>query len=149
MRELRAACSSRIVAASSGPIRSGRLGTPAQASAARAPRLAELFHGHDLILLYAPAHELARSFQGSGLDVDVVPVLYAGDPEWRGNLVSQEDGSFLETSIPLHLEFTRKRKRKQETHFAQVVRLVKFWARRMKQEAARPPADTGPRKPTP
>ncbi|MCK6431671.1 MAG: nucleotidyltransferase [Burkholderiaceae bacterium] len=79
-------------------------------------------------------YSVTVSFQGSGLDVDVVPVLYAGDPEWRGNLVSQEDGSLLETSIPLHLEFTRKRKRKQETHFAQVVRLVKFWARRMKQE---------------
>ena len=79
-------------------------------------------------------YSVTVSFQGSGLDVDVVPVLYAGDPEWRGNLVSQEDGSFLETSIPLHLEFTRKRKRKQEAHFAQVVRLVKFWARRMKQE---------------
>lgn len=79
-------------------------------------------------------YSVTVSFQGSGLDVDVVPVLYAGDPEWRGNLVSQEDGSFLETSIPLHLEFTRKRKRKQETHFAQVVRLVKFWARRTKQE---------------
>jgi predicted nucleotidyltransferase len=79
-------------------------------------------------------YSVTVSFQGSGLDVDVVPVLYAGDPEWRGNLVSQEDGSFLETSIPLHLEFTRKRKRKRETHFAQVVRLVKFWARRMKQE---------------
>ena len=79
-------------------------------------------------------YSVTVSFQGSGLDVDVVPVLYAGDPEWRGDLVSQDDGSFLETSIPLHLEFTRKRKRKQETHFAQVVRLVKFWARRMKQE---------------
>ena len=55
-------------------------------------------------------YSVTVSFQGSGLDVDVVPVLYAGDPEWRGNLVSQEDGSFLETSIPLHLEFTRKRK---------------------------------------
>lgn len=79
-------------------------------------------------------YSVTVSFQGSGLDVDVVPVLYAGDPQWRGNLVSQEDGSFLETSIPLHLEFARKRKRNQETHFAQVVRLVKFWARRMKQE---------------
>jgi hypothetical protein len=79
-------------------------------------------------------YSVTVSFQSSGLDVDVVPVLYAGDPEWRGNLVSQEDGSFLETSIPLHLEFMRKRKRKQEAHFAQVVRLVKFWARRMKQE---------------
>jgi hypothetical protein len=33
-----------------------------------------------------------------------------------------------------HLEFAAKRKRAQEKHFAQVVRLVKFWARRMKQE---------------
>lgn len=74
------------------------------------------------------------SFRGSGLDVDIVPILYDGDPQWYGNLVSQDDGSFLETSIPLHLEFTRKRKNAQETHFAQVVRLVKFWARKMKQE---------------
>ena len=55
-------------------------------------------------------------------------------PEWRGNLISQDDGSFLETSIPLHLEFIRKRKTAQPAHFAQVVRLIKFWARRVKQE---------------
>jgi hypothetical protein len=42
-------------------------GTPAQASAERTRRLAELFNGYELILLYAPAHELARSFQGSSL----------------------------------------------------------------------------------
>ena len=75
-------------------------------------------------------------FRGSGLNVDVVPILYEGDPQWYGNLVSQDDGSFLETSIPLHLEFARKRKKAQETHFAQVVRLVKFWARNMKREKA-------------
>jgi len=74
------------------------------------------------------------SFRGTGLDVDVVPILYSGDPQWYGNLVSQEDGSLLETSIPLHLEFTRKRKKAQEAHFSQVVRLVKFWARNMKRE---------------
>ncbi|MFH1872631.1 MAG: CBASS oligonucleotide cyclase [Pseudomonadota bacterium] len=79
-------------------------------------------------------YSVTVSFRGTGLDVDVVPVLYAGLPDWRGNLVSQDDGSFLETSIPLHLEFARKRKQAQQTHFAQVVRLVKFWARRMKQE---------------
>lgn len=79
-------------------------------------------------------YSVTVSFQGSGLDVDVVPILYNGDPEWRGDLVSQEDGSLLETSIPLHLEFTRKRKQANETHFAQVVRLAKFWARIMKQE---------------
>lgn len=66
--------------------------------------------------------------------MDIVPILYDGDPQWYGNLVSQEDGSFLKTSIPLHLNFAAKRKRAQEKHFAQVVRLAKFWARRMKQE---------------
>jgi len=76
------------------------------------------------------------SFRGSGLDVDVVPILYSGDPDWYGNLVSQEDGSFLETCIPRHLEFIRTRKQKQETHFAQVIRLVKFWVKKMKTENA-------------
>jgi hypothetical protein len=79
-------------------------------------------------------YSVTVSFRGTGLDVDVVPILYNGDPSWYGNLVSQDDGSFLKTSIPLHLEFTAKRKRAQEHDFAQVVRLVKFWARRMKQE---------------
>jgi tRNA nucleotidyltransferase (CCA-adding enzyme) len=74
------------------------------------------------------------SFRGTGLDVDVVPILYNGDPEWRGNLVSQDDGSFLETSVPLHLEFTRKRKDAQDTHFAQTVRLIKCWAQKVKRE---------------
>src|SRR6478736_235548 len=43
------------------------------------------------------------SFRGSGLDVDVVPILYKGHPQWYGNLVSQDDGHLLKTSIPLHL----------------------------------------------
>ncbi|XWW48525.1 nucleotidyltransferase (plasmid) [Fibrella sp. USSR17] len=74
------------------------------------------------------------SFRGSGLDVDVVPILYNGDPQWYGDLISQEDGSFLKTSIPLHLEFTRKRKQANEKHFAQVARLLKFWTRLQKRE---------------
>jgi hypothetical protein len=78
-------------------------------------------------------YSVTVSFRGTGLDVDVVPILYDDDPQWYGNLVSQDDGSFLKTSIPLHLEFTRKRKSAQETHFAQVVRLVKFWVRTVKQ----------------
>ncbi|ABM95327.1 CBASS oligonucleotide cyclase [Methylibium petroleiphilum] len=79
-------------------------------------------------------YSVTVNFRGTGLNVDVVPVLYAGLPDWRGNLISQDDGSFLETSIPLHLECARKRKQAQPTHFAQVVRLIKYWARRMKQE---------------
>ncbi len=79
-------------------------------------------------------YSVTVSFRGTGLDVDVVPILYDEDPDWYGKLVSQEDGSFLETSIPLHLEFTGKRKKAQEQHFAQVVRLVKFWAGTIKSE---------------
>ena len=79
-------------------------------------------------------YSVSVSFRGSGLDVDVVPILYYGDSKWYGNLVSQDDGSFLETSIPLHLDFANERKKKQEVHYAQVVRLIKFWVRKIKQE---------------
>lgn len=79
-------------------------------------------------------YSVTVSFKGTGLDVDVVPILYDGDKEWYGNLVSQEDGSFLKTNIPYHLEFIRKRKAAQENHFAQVARLLKFWTRKLKNE---------------
>ncbi|WP_454659084.1 CBASS oligonucleotide cyclase [Bosea beijingensis] len=99
-----------------------------------AERLRKAFPNFSPDQVQPQTYSVTVSFRGSGLDVDVVPILYDGDPNWYGNLVSQDDGSFLKTSIPLHLDFTRKRKQAQEKHFAQVVRLVKFWARRMKQE---------------
>lgn len=74
------------------------------------------------------------SFKGTGLDVDIVPILYYGDEKWYGNLISQDDGSFLKTSIPLHLDFIKKRKQANEHHFSQVIRLIKFWARKEKRE---------------
>lgn len=79
-------------------------------------------------------YSVTISFRGTGLDVDVVPILYYGDPDWHGNLINQSDGSFLKTCIPRHLEFIRKRKAENQTHFAQVVRLVKYWKNHMKQE---------------
>ena len=79
-------------------------------------------------------YSVTVSFRGSGLDVDVVPILYDDDPNWYGNLVSQDDGSFLETNISLHLEFMSKRKKAQEGHFSQVARLLKFWVKNVKQE---------------
>jgi len=99
-----------------------------------AERLRKAFPNFSPDQVQPQTYSVTVSFRGSGLDVDVVPILYDGDPQWYGNLVSQDDGSFLKTSIPLHLDFTRKRKNTQETHFAQVVRLVKFWARNMKRE---------------
>lgn len=99
-----------------------------------AERLRKAFPNFSPDQVQPQTYSVTVSFRGSGLDVDVVPILYNGDPHWYGNLVSQDDGSFLETSIPLHLEFAGKRKKAQVKHFAQVIRLVKFWARRQKQE---------------
>lgn len=79
-------------------------------------------------------YSVTVAFAVSGLNVDIVPILYDGDPQWRGHLVSQETGERLLTSIPMHLEFIRKRKKSNEKHFAQLVRLLKFWASLRKQE---------------
>ena len=73
-------------------------------------------------------------FRGSDLDVDVVPVLYEGDENDYGYLVDKFTGARLLTSVPRHLEFIRKRKAANQTHFAQVVRLIKWWANQRKAE---------------
>lgn len=99
-----------------------------------AERLRKAFPNFQPDQVQPQTYSVTVSFRGSGLDVDVVPILYDGDPDWYGELVSQEDGSFLRTNIPRHLEFIRERKKAHETHFAQVVRLVKFWVRHMKRE---------------
>ncbi len=99
-----------------------------------AERLRKAFPNFTADQVTPQTYSVTVSFRGTGLDVDIVPILYDGDPSWYGNLVSQDDGSFLKTSIPLHLDFCSKRKKAQEKHFSQVVRLIKFWARRMKAE---------------
>lgn len=79
-------------------------------------------------------YSVSVNFIASGNEVDIVPILYAGDPDWRGDLISQDTGEKLMTSVPLHLEFIRKRKQANEKHFAQLVRLLKFWAKLRKAE---------------
>lgn len=82
------------------------------------------------------SYSVTVQFISSGLRVDVVPILYEDDPQWRGYLISQDNGEKLLTSIPMHLDFTRCRKQANKTHFAQIVRLVKFWARQRKKHDA-------------
>ena len=82
------------------------------------------------------SHCVKIHFRGSDLDVDVVPVLYEGDENDYGYLVDKFTGERLLTSVPRHLEFIRKRKATNQTHFAQVVRLVKWWASQRKAENA-------------
>jgi tRNA nucleotidyltransferase (CCA-adding enzyme) len=77
-------------------------------------------------------HSVCIKYAVSGLSVDVVPVQYNGDPADRGYLFAFDGGEPVLTSIPLHLEFIRKRKTAQKIHFAQVIRLVKWWVRLQK-----------------
>ncbi len=70
----------------------------------------------------------------SGLSVDVVPVLYEGEANDIGYLVSKDTGERLRTSVRLHLDFIRARKKAHPDHFAQVVRFVKWWVRQRKAE---------------
>ena len=99
-----------------------------------AERLRKAFPNFSPDQVNPQTYSVTVSFRGTGLDVDVVPILYDGDPDWYGKLVSQDDGSILWTSIPRHLEFISQRKARQNTHFAQAVRLVKFWVGEVKRE---------------
>jgi tRNA nucleotidyltransferase (CCA-adding enzyme) len=65
------------------------------------------------------------SFRTSGLNVDVVPVIPNGKADDRGVLPLSFPNS-VETSIPLHLAFIRKRAA-QYAQFREVVRLTKWW----------------------
>ena len=70
----------------------------------------------------------------SGLKVDVVPIFYSGDPDWRGYMVSKTDGARILTSIPLHKQFITARKKANKTHYRQIVRLLKYWVKQRKVE---------------
>jgi hypothetical protein len=74
-------------------------------------------------------HCVKVSFKGSGLDVDVVPVLYEGAANDCGWLVRKNSGQRVLTSIPIHLDFIRSRKKTYGDDFAQLIRLVKWWKR--------------------
>lgn len=80
-----------------------------------------------------PGTNCATITFASGFSVDVVPVLYEGDEDDKGYLVAKDTGERLLTSVPLHLEFIRKRKREHPTDFAQLVRYLKWWIRVQKR----------------
>jgi hypothetical protein len=71
-------------------------------------------------------------FHGSGLKVDVAPVIYEGDPDDRGYLVPR-DGVRVMTSITLQLQFIRRRKVDHGPGYTQLIRLVKAWVREQKR----------------
>ncbi len=77
-------------------------------------------------------HSVCIKYAVSGLSVDVVPVQYLGDSDDCGYLFASDGGDPIFTSIPLHLAFIRRRKAVHKDHFAQVIRLIKWWIRNQK-----------------
>jgi hypothetical protein len=68
----------------------------------------------------------------SYVDVDVVPVLYDGEPDNVGCLIVKDTGERVTTSVSRHLDFIRARKGGSPSDFAQVIRLLKWWAGEVK-----------------
>jgi tRNA nucleotidyltransferase (CCA-adding enzyme) len=79
-------------------------------------------------------HCVTLTFKTSGLAVDCVPVLYEGEADNVGYLINKNTGDRVLTSVSRHIEFVRKRKDAQPEHFAQAVRLVKWWAKQVKAQ---------------
>ena len=79
-------------------------------------------------------HCVTILFHGTGLNVDVVPVIYEGEADDIGYLITKDTGARVRTSVTQHLKFIRARKDAQPLHFAQTVRLVKWWVRQLKQQ---------------
>jgi tRNA nucleotidyltransferase (CCA-adding enzyme) len=74
------------------------------------------------------------SYAVTGIDIEVSPIYYMGDPQWRGYLWDRSTGEKILTSIPLHLDFIRKRKEKQPIHFAQAIRFLKWWVKQREKD---------------
>jgi len=81
-------------------------------------------------------YSVGIEYKTAGIEIDVVPVFWTDEDGDYGLLVAQDNGSTLRTNIPLHLEFIRKRKVTQDKHYAQVVRLIKWWAAEQKAKDA-------------
>ena len=80
-------------------------------------------------------HAVGITMRTSGLKIDVAPVLYEGEPDDRGYLVTQTGDRVL-TSVTLHLEFLNQRKAVAGAEYKEFIRLVKQFIRRAKQESA-------------
>lgn len=101
-----------------------------------ADKLREVYPQMSADQITVQRHTVKISFSGSGLDVEVAPVWYDADfdknGEDKGHLLNRYTGDLVLTSIPMHREFIIRRKKKQEKHYAQVIRLLKWWVRNQK-----------------
>ena len=77
-------------------------------------------------------HAVGITMHGSGLKIDVAPVLYEGEPDDRGYLVTRQGDRVL-TSVTLHLSFMTTRRKAAGANYRELIRLLKAWIREAKR----------------
>ncbi|NNN33967.1 nucleotidyltransferase [Streptomyces sp. S3(2020)] len=77
-------------------------------------------------------HAVGITLRGSGLKIDVAPVLDTGESDDKGYLITRQ-GERVLTSVTQHLEFIRTRKKKAGPGYAELIRLLKAWIRESKR----------------
>lgn len=82
---------------------------------------------------YVSDHAVAITMRGTGLKIDVAPVLYEGEPDDKGHLITRQGDRVL-TSVTLHLAFVNRRKAAAGPGYAELVRLLKAWIRHAKSQ---------------
>ena len=63
-----------------------------------------------------------------------MPVLYEGEADDVGYLITKDTGARVRTSVSQHLKFIRTRKKRNPHDFAQLVRFSKWWVRQLKEK---------------
>ena len=77
-------------------------------------------------------HAVGITLRGTGLKIDVAPVLYEGEPDDRGYLITRQGDRVL-TSVTLHLAFIRTRRNAAGPNYRELIRLLKAWIREAKR----------------
>lgn len=77
-------------------------------------------------------HAVGITLRSSGLKIDVAPVLYTGEPDDKGYLITRQ-GERVLTSVTQHLRFIEHRKRDAGPGYAEIIRLLKAWIREGKR----------------
>lgn len=76
-------------------------------------------------------HAVGITMRDSGLKIDVAPVLYEGEPDDRGYLITR-DGQRVLTSVTLHLQFLNSRSSTAGGEYKEFIRLIKAFIKQAK-----------------
>lgn len=77
-------------------------------------------------------HAVGITLRGSGLKIDIAPVLYEGESDDKGHLITRQGDRVL-TSVTQHLAFIGTRKKAAGGGYAELIRLLKAWVREGKR----------------